>query len=71
VRWSTADPGRVEALSEDQALIRAEALAVDFGPTGDVVSAGDVAVADADADASQSHRHESPELGLTFWLEAR
>jgi hypothetical protein len=67
VRWSTADPGRVEALSEDQALIRAEALAVDFGPTGDVVSAGDV----ADADASQSHRHESPELGLTFWLEAR
>jgi isoleucyl-tRNA synthetase len=70
VRWSTADPELVEALSEHQALISTEVLAVDFGRAGDVVSAGERPDRE-DADRSEAHRHESPELGLTFWLEAR
>jgi isoleucyl-tRNA synthetase len=80
VRWSTADPELVAALNGHQALISAEVLAVDFGPAdvgpaghlgpaGDSAGAADGAA--ADAAGSQARRHESSELGLTFWLQVR
>jgi isoleucyl-tRNA synthetase len=59
VRWSTGDPELAEALTEHQALISREVLAVDFGP------------APADLGSTRVLRHDSPDLGLTFWLEAR
>ena len=88
VRWSTADPELVAALTGHQALISAEVLAVDFGPAGDLgpvddlAPAGDLGPVDdlgpagdradaAHAAGSQARRHESSELGLTFWLEVR
>jgi isoleucyl-tRNA synthetase len=62
VRWSTADPELANALTEHQALISAEVLAVDFGPATDAAGHGG---------GSQGYRHETAELGLTFWIEAR
>ena len=71
VRWSTADQNLAEALTEHQALISAEVLAVDFGPqqsgpgpeTGPGPEAGDEA-----PEPSGLRRHDSTELGLVFWL---
>jgi len=75
VRWSTADPELAEALTEHQALISGEVLAVDFGSaTGDGGEQGGGTDADAsaaEADSSRIFRHESPDLGLTFWLQRR
>jgi isoleucyl-tRNA synthetase len=66
LRWSTADPELAAALTEHQALISGEVLAVGFGAaTPDDASGGE-----ADA-AGEGLRHESPDLGLTFWLESR
>jgi len=66
-RWSTADPELSAALIEHQALISDEVLAVDFGAASDSADCTD----GADSNAGQSFRHESPDLGLTFSLEAR
>ena len=77
VRWSTADQNLAEALTEHQALISAEVLAVDFGPqqsgpapetgpgpqSGPGPEAGDQA-----PEPSGLRRHDSTELGLVFWL---
>ncbi len=60
VRWSTADPELAEALAEHQALISGEVLAVSFGES----AAGGPAVADPSL-----RRHDSSELGLTFWIQ--
>jgi isoleucyl-tRNA synthetase len=78
LRWSTGDPELAEALAEHRALISREVLAVDFGPARADMSAGTVggstlsaAGGGADAGSTQVFRHESSDLGLTFWLEAR
>ncbi len=60
VRWSTADPELAEALAEYQALISGEVLAVSFGES----AAGEPAVTDPGL-----RRHDSSELGLTFWIQ--
>jgi isoleucyl-tRNA synthetase len=60
VRWSTADPELSAALTEHQALISGEVLAVDFGhATQD------------ESEYADAFRHESSDLGLTFRLERR
>jgi isoleucyl-tRNA synthetase len=68
VQWRTADPELAGALTEHQAMISSEILAVEFsaqppGDTGDTGSGGDLTGAQ-----SQSYWHDSPDLGLTFWL---
>jgi isoleucyl-tRNA synthetase len=63
-RWSTADAELADALIEHQALISREVLAIEFGPAADLT-------ADAEAAGRPVYRHESPELGLTFWITAR
>jgi isoleucyl-tRNA synthetase len=65
VRWSSADPELAGALSEHQALVSREVLATDFGPAP--TDGG----ANPDAGSGQGFRHDSPDLGLTFWLQAR
>jgi isoleucyl-tRNA synthetase len=65
VRWSTADPELSAALAEHQTLISGEVLAVDFAPT----THDGTEHADG-AGGSNFFRHESPDLGLTFWLQA-
>jgi isoleucyl-tRNA synthetase len=60
VRWSTADPELSAALTEHQALISGEVLAVDFGhATQD------------ESEYADAFRHESSDLALTFRLERR
>jgi isoleucyl-tRNA synthetase len=68
IRWSTADAELAEALTEHQILISREVLAVDFGPDADVTADAE---ADADAGGSRVYRHESADLGLTFWITTR
>jgi isoleucyl-tRNA synthetase len=62
IRWRTPDPELERALGEHQPMISAEVLAVDFAalPPGT-----DEAEAGAGPDW---RRHDSPELGLTFWI---
>ena len=62
LRWSAADPELAAALAEHQALISSEVLAVEFGPAtndGDNANGGEIS------------RHDSPDLGLTFWVTAQ
>ncbi len=67
VRWRTADADLAQALTEHQAMISAEVLAVDFRalpPVGtDDTGSGDLATEGPD-----SRQHDSPDLGLTFWI---
>jgi isoleucyl-tRNA synthetase len=68
VRWHTADPELAEALTEHQGLISAEVLAVDFGaqrPGGPGVDTGP---GDLTGEGPDGRRHDTPDLGLTFWI---
>jgi isoleucyl-tRNA synthetase len=69
VGWRTADPELAQALTEHQAMISTEILAVDLAPQppGDTDDAGSGDVTEA---GSGGRRHDSPELGLTFWIRA-
>ncbi len=67
VRWRTADPELARALTEHQAMISAEVLAVDFAalpPDTDEAESAGLAAAGSDR-----RRHDSPELSLMFWIE--
>ncbi|HSR83635.1 MAG TPA: isoleucine--tRNA ligase [Streptosporangiaceae bacterium] len=77
VRWSVADPDLSAALTAHQALISREVLAIDFVPATDdgngyaqgaFVDGADAEPGHTDADAREIFRHQSPDLGLTFWL---
>ncbi|MBO0831614.1 MAG: class I tRNA ligase family protein, partial [Actinobacteria bacterium] len=60
VLWRTADTDLAAALTEHQAMISGEVLAVEFGPS------------QADSPGTGPWvRHDSRELGLTFWLAVR
>ncbi len=67
VRWRTADPELAQALTEHQAMISAEILAVDFSaePPGETDDTGSGELTGAE---SGGRRHDSPDLGLTFWI---
>jgi isoleucyl-tRNA synthetase len=67
VRWRTADAELAQALTEHQALISAEILAVDFGaqPPDGTDGGGSGRLA---GDEPDGRRHESPDLGLAFWI---
>jgi isoleucyl-tRNA synthetase len=67
--WATADPEVTVALTEHRVLISGEVLAVDFGPTDADEANADAA--GAETDGSEVFRHESTDLGLTFWLQRR
>ena len=64
VRWRTADTEVAEAITEHREMISREVLAVDFGaqPADSV---------DPAATNLATYRHESAELGLTFWIQRR
>jgi isoleucyl-tRNA synthetase len=66
VRWSTADSELAAALTEHRALISGEVLAVDFA-----TASQDGGVADGVSAGSAAVRHDSADLGLTFWLAAQ
>jgi isoleucyl-tRNA synthetase len=67
VGWRTADPELAQALTEHQAMISTEILAVDLGaqPPEDTDETGS---GDMTGAISGGRRHDSPELGLTFWI---
>jgi isoleucyl-tRNA synthetase len=67
VRWSAADPELAASLSEHRELISREVLAVEFRP----VPADQPASAGNDEDPGRWVRHDSRDLGLTFWLAVR
>jgi isoleucyl-tRNA synthetase len=60
LRWSTADPEIVAALTEHAELIAGEVLAVDYGP-----GTGPAAEGAASEGAAE---HVEDDLRLTFWL---
>jgi len=62
VRWSSADTEVAEAIGEYQQMIRREVLATDFGPQP---------LPDQAGTAGTVYRHESAELGFTFWIQRR
>jgi isoleucyl-tRNA synthetase len=63
LRWSSADPDVVAALTEHAALIAREVLAADYGPgaAGTEAEAGEPA-------AREASEHVDGDLGLTFWI---
>jgi isoleucyl-tRNA synthetase len=72
LNWSAADPELAAALAEHQVFISNEVLATRFGPQSGPDSGVDGAEID-DADSGNqasavAFRHESAELGLTFWV---
>jgi isoleucyl-tRNA synthetase len=70
VRWLAADPELAEALAEYRDMISSEVLAAEFRPVpADRPGASPVASGDEDPD--QWVRHDSRELGMTFWLAVR
>ena len=69
VRWSAADPELAASLAEYGEMISREVLAVEFRPVpADQPGASPVT---GDEDQGQWARHDSRELGLTFWLAVR
>jgi len=70
VRWSAADPELAASLTEYRNMICREVLAVEFRQVpADPQGAG---LADEDdEDPGQWVRHDSRELGMTFWLAVR
>jgi isoleucyl-tRNA synthetase len=63
LRWSSAEPDVIAALTEHAALIAREVLAADYGP----------GTADTEAEAGEPAAREAPEhvdagLGLAFWI---
>jgi isoleucyl-tRNA synthetase len=70
VRWSAADPELAASLTEYRSMICREVLAVELrlGPA-DQRGAGPAG--DSDEDPGQWVRHDSRELGMTFWLAVR
>jgi isoleucyl-tRNA synthetase len=83
VRWSTADTDVTEAITEHQEMISREVLAVDFAvqPSGALAGAGRVGGAEDIGEGGEAgpvnlaatnraaYRHDSAELGLTFWIQ--
>jgi isoleucyl-tRNA synthetase len=69
VRWSAVDPELAAALTEYQDLIGREVLAVEFRPVP--ADQPDASPAGDDEDPGQWTRHDSRELGTTFWLGVR
>jgi len=67
LRWSTADPELATALSEYQAMISAEILAVDFAERGSAGVDRELEAEDTDT-AGVTRRHDNQDLGLTFWI---
>jgi isoleucyl-tRNA synthetase len=70
VRWSAVDPELAAALTEYRDMIGREVLAVEFRPApadqpGASLNAG------ADEHPAEWARHDSRELGATFWLAVR
>ncbi|HEY2508091.1 MAG TPA: isoleucine--tRNA ligase [Streptosporangiaceae bacterium] len=63
LRWSAADPELSAALAEHKRLISAEVLAAELDPAPDPGIGGDT------NGASGGGRHESPDLGLVFWVQ--
>jgi isoleucyl-tRNA synthetase len=70
VRWLAADPELVAALTEYRDMIGREVLAVEFRPMPADEPAARPA-GNGDEDPAQWVRHESPELGITFWIAVR
>jgi isoleucyl-tRNA synthetase len=71
--WSTGNQELAAALHEYQAMIVGEVLAVEFGPlAADTAETGpaETDTADAQRPAWADHRHDSPELGVSFWLSS-
>jgi isoleucyl-tRNA synthetase len=81
VRWSAAETEVAQAIAQHQEMISREVLAVEFGaqPPGALVGAGSADAASQDdtgtvaatATNQETYRHESAELGLTFWIQRR
>ena len=70
VRWLAADPELVASLTEYQDMIGREVLAVEFRPVpADQPAAGPGDR--GDEDAAPWVRHDSRELGMTFWISVR
>jgi isoleucyl-tRNA synthetase len=66
LRWSTANRELSAALHEHRAMIADDVLALEFGPLEADPAEADGA--DAQPPGWASHRHDSPELGVSFWL---
>jgi isoleucyl-tRNA synthetase len=70
VRWSAADPELAASLTEYGDMIGREVLAVEFHSVStDEPGASPAGI--GNDDARQWVRHDSRELGMTFWLAAR
>jgi isoleucyl-tRNA synthetase len=74
--WSTGSQELSAALHEHRAMIAGEVLAVEFGSLEAGPASNDTAepgtaeaeTTDAQRPAGADHRHDSPELGVSFWL---
>jgi isoleucyl-tRNA synthetase len=70
VRWLAADPELAASLTEYQDMIGSEVLAVEFRPVpADQPAAGPAGR--EDEDPAPWVRHDSRELGMTFWIAVR
>ena len=63
LRWSSADPDVVAALTEHAALIAREVLAADYGP-----GAADKEAEAGEPAAREASEHVDGDLALTFWI---
>jgi isoleucyl-tRNA synthetase len=63
LRWSSADPDVVAALTEHAALIAREVLAADYGP-----GAADQEAEAGEPAAREASQHVDADLALTFWI---
>jgi isoleucyl-tRNA synthetase len=73
VGWRTADAELAQALTQHAALISAEILAVELRAQPPAATAGTGSVdlttsGDLATEGPGSRRHDSPDLGLTFWI---
>ena len=72
--WSTGNSELSAALHEHRTMIAREVLAVEFGPLeastagADPAEAGTAEAGTAEGSGWADHRHDSPELGVSFWL---
>jgi isoleucyl-tRNA synthetase len=71
VRWSAADPELAASLAEYRNMISREVLAAEFRPVPADHHHRAAPADDGGGDPAQWVRHDSRELGMTFWIAVR